>query len=153
MPQWISAAKIVSEYAVGEARLLQYSARGNLPCRRDGDGSYLFDADHVALLFRSRSALRMQLDGRYVSEQVDSLQFKLDPSSTNEVQTYLNARVSYEFGQDSRFEISAFGENLTSQKTCLDIGPFDDPTVTPANLGAVTAAGILVGHDGMRFTL
>ncbi len=99
--------------------------------------------------FFGESALRIQLDGRYVSEQIDALQFKLDPSSTNEAQTYLNARVSYEFGPDSRFEISAFGENLTSQKTCVDIGPFDDPTVTPANLGALqTSTNQCAPSDG-----
>lgn len=96
-----------------------------------------------------QSSLRVQVDGRYVGEQVDALQFKLDPSSTNDAQTYLNARVSYAFGPGSRFELSAFGENLTSEKTCVDIGPFDDPTVTPANLGALqTSTNQCAPSDG-----
>src|SRR5262249_39047339 len=49
-------AEIVEQYAVGEAKLLQYSARGNLPCRRDASGVY-FDLAHVARIFRLRSAL------------------------------------------------------------------------------------------------
>lgn len=57
MPHWVSAEKIVLDYAVGEARLLQYSARGNLPCRRSEDGSMSFDLEHVANLFRLRSAI------------------------------------------------------------------------------------------------
>jgi hypothetical protein len=89
------------------------------------------------------------VDGRYVGKQVDSLQFKLDPSSTNHSQTYLNARVSYAFGAESRFEVSAFGENLTAEKTCLDVGPFDDPTVTPASLGALqTSTNQCAPSDG-----
>lgn len=55
MPQWVCAAKIVTEYVVAEAKLLEYSARGNLPCRRGPDGTY-FDLDRVARLFRPRSA-------------------------------------------------------------------------------------------------
>lgn len=95
------------------------------------------------------SSLRLQLDARYISEQVDSLQFSLDPSSTNEAQTYLNARLSYAFGQDSRYEIRLFGENLTAEKTCVDIGPFDDPTVTPASLATLqTSTNQCAPNDG-----
>ncbi|MEY4579212.1 MAG: hypothetical protein RL701_3915 [Pseudomonadota bacterium] len=55
MPQWVCAAKIVSEYVVAEAKLLEYSARGNLPCRRGPDGVY-FDLERVVRLFRARGA-------------------------------------------------------------------------------------------------
>jgi len=65
MPEWVSAAEIVEQYAVSEARLLEYSARGNLPCRRGGGAEAAGDADHeavyfdlayVARIFRLRSA-------------------------------------------------------------------------------------------------
>lgn len=69
MTEWVSAAEIVELYVVSEATLLEYSARGNLPCsrgRRDGaaeegehaghDAVY-FDLAHVARIFRPRSAV------------------------------------------------------------------------------------------------
>jgi iron complex outermembrane receptor protein len=95
------------------------------------------------------AALTLQGDVRYVSEQVDSLQNALDSVSTNDEQTYLSARIAYAFGIDHRYEISVFGENLTSEKTCLDIGPFDDPTATPANRAALqTATNQCAPSDG-----
>ncbi len=94
-------------------------------------------------------ALTLQGDVRYIGEQVDSLNYGLDASSTNEEQTYVNARIAYAFGSDRRYQISLFGENLTSEKTCVDIGPFDDPTVTPANRAALqTATNQCAPSDG-----
>src|SRR5690606_1343737 len=94
-------------------------------------------------------ALTLQGDVRYIGKQVDSLQYALDRISTNEEQTYLNARISYAFGANHRYQISLFGENLTSEKTCVDIGPFDDPTVTPANPAALqTATNQCAPSDG-----
>jgi hypothetical protein len=61
MSEWVSAAKVVEQYAVSEARLLEYSARGNLPCRRAADGdadhdAVYFDLAYVARIFRRRNA-------------------------------------------------------------------------------------------------
>ena len=68
MPEWVSAAKIVEQYAVSETTLLEYSARGNLPCRVGhedchGDATddseqqaVYFDREHVARIFRLRTA-------------------------------------------------------------------------------------------------
>lgn len=55
MPHWARAAEITRTYAVGEAKLLEFSARGNLPCRQT-PGGVQFDLDFVARLFRPRSA-------------------------------------------------------------------------------------------------
>jgi len=33
----------------------------------------------------------------------------------------VNARASYAFGPERRYELAAFGDNLTSEKYCLEI--------------------------------
>lgn len=110
---------------------------------------FTFNALISKRIFIGEGALTLQGDVRYVGKQVDSLQYALDPLSTNDEQTYLNARIAYAFGAGHRYEISLFGENLTSQKTCVDIGPFDDPTVTPANPAALqTATNQCAPSDG-----
>ena len=56
MSEWWPAERISEHYVVGENRLMAYSARGNLPSRRDGQGRWLFDVDVVRSLFRCRDA-------------------------------------------------------------------------------------------------
>jgi len=55
MPTWMSANQISARYMVGEARLREYSQRGNLAMHRCADGTILYDVDAVAELFRSRA--------------------------------------------------------------------------------------------------
>ena len=57
MRRWRSAKEISAEFAVGEARLLAFSARGNLPMRQsEGRDEWLFDARVVASLFPRRGS-------------------------------------------------------------------------------------------------
>jgi hypothetical protein len=51
---WLTAGEVTARYAVGERTLAAYSFRGNLPFRRDPDGTARFDARVVASLFRPR---------------------------------------------------------------------------------------------------
>lgn len=56
MASWATAADLSQRYAVGLARLLDFSRRGNLPMRHDASGTPVFDEDIVMRLFGSRSA-------------------------------------------------------------------------------------------------
>jgi iron complex outermembrane receptor protein len=64
----------------------------------------------------------LQSDIRYVGDQVDSLQFSRDALSTKDSQFYVNARVTYTFGSDQEYSVSFWGENLTDETYCADIG-------------------------------
>lgn len=61
MATWKTAPELSRRYLVGAERLLDYSRRGNLPMRREADGTPLFDEDIVARLFRLRHALGVPL--------------------------------------------------------------------------------------------
>jgi hypothetical protein len=54
MESWMTAAEIAGRYLVGEARLLSYADRGNLPRRRLADGTTLFDERVVARFFKAK---------------------------------------------------------------------------------------------------
>ncbi len=51
---WLTAGEITARYVVGEQKLAAYSLQGNLPLRRDPDGTVRYDERVVALLFRPR---------------------------------------------------------------------------------------------------
>jgi len=57
MTSWLGITEITRTYIVGEATLLRYSKRGNLPLRRDEVGCFLFDESTVASLFVRRDAV------------------------------------------------------------------------------------------------
>ena len=80
--------------------------------------------------------------GRFAAEQTRS-------SSTNEAQTILNARVSYAFGRGFALRDQRVRGEPDPEKTCVDIGPFDDPSVTPASLATLqTATNQCAPNDG-----
>lgn len=56
MGNWMTASEISERFFVGEARLLSFSQRGNLPFRRTADDVLLFDGAIAARLFRPRQA-------------------------------------------------------------------------------------------------
>lgn len=56
MGNWMTASEISERFFVGEARLLSFSRRGNLPFRRTADDVLLFDGTVAARLFRPRQA-------------------------------------------------------------------------------------------------
>jgi hypothetical protein len=59
MPNWMTADAIAQRYLVGEAKLLDYATRGNLPIRRSAQGERaptLFDESVCARFFRPRIA-------------------------------------------------------------------------------------------------
>ena len=59
---------------------------------------------------------------RYIGEQTDSLLFSQDFYSTKEAQGYLDLRATLFLGADEAFQVSVFGENLTGENYCADIG-------------------------------
>ncbi len=55
MGGWLSATELTRQNCVGEGRLLEHARRGNLPCRRDGQGQLHYDATLARRLFRPRT--------------------------------------------------------------------------------------------------
>jgi len=54
MGKWMTASEISERFFIGEARLLSFSKRGNLPFRRTADDVVLFDKTVAERLFRPR---------------------------------------------------------------------------------------------------
>ena len=83
----------------------------------------------------SGSYISLQADMRWLDEQTDSFLFNVDPKTgtarnalnpidsvtLKDSQYYLNFRGTY-FTADERYEISVWGENLTEERVCNDIG-------------------------------
>jgi iron complex outermembrane receptor protein len=74
--------------------------------------------------------LTTSLNARYLGEQWGTMTRR--PNTLIESSTFLDASVAYEFGAENRFSFSAWGENLTSEKTCYLLGDLDGFTWTNA---------------------
>jgi len=67
---------------------------------------------------------------RYASEQWGTMTQR--PNTLVDATTFVDATVAYEFGNDGRYSVTAWGENLTSEKTCYVLGDLDGFTWTNA---------------------
>jgi iron complex outermembrane receptor protein len=74
--------------------------------------------------------LTLSANGRYADEQWGTMNRR--PNTLVDSTTFFDASVSYEFGVDRRFGLTAWGENLTSEKTCYVLGDLDGFTWTNA---------------------
>ena len=74
--------------------------------------------------------LTISANGRYADEQWGTMNER--PNTLVDSTTFFDASVSYEFGEDRRFGLTAWGENLTSEKTCYVLGDLDGFTWTNA---------------------
>jgi hypothetical protein len=54
------------------------------------------------------------------------------PNTLVDSTTFIDAAVSYEFGADGKYSVTAWGENVTSEKTCYVLGDLDGFTWTNA---------------------
>jgi iron complex outermembrane recepter protein len=77
---------------------------------------------------------------RYIGEQTDSLLFSQDFYSTKEAQSYLDLRATLFLGAEDAFEVSIFGENLTGEAYCADIG-------SNSPIDAAVASGLFVADS------
>ena len=82
--------------------------------------------------------LNLRGNFRYVGKQYDTLQFVDRFLTTRKSQFYVDLRAAYSFGPDSRYQIAAYGENLTSEKVCYDRNIQDSPVVNTASPVAST---------------
>lgn len=64
-------------------------------------------------------ALKLQTNFNYTGSFNDSL--NSDPFTNHASAFFVNARISFYFGEDEQFEIAVFGDNLTEEKVCRDI--------------------------------
>jgi len=74
--------------------------------------------------------LTFSANGRYADEQWGTMNMR--PNTLVDSTTFVDASVSYEFGEDRRYGLTAWGENLTSEKTCFVLGDLDGFTWTNA---------------------
>ena len=74
--------------------------------------------------------LTLSANARYASEQWGTMNER--PNTLVGSSTFFDAAVGYEFGADSRYSLTAWGENLTSEKTCFLLGDLDGFTWTNA---------------------
>lgn len=60
MQTWMTAAEIATQFMVGEAKLLAFASRGNLPSRLGPEGERLFALAGVERLFPRRGAAALE---------------------------------------------------------------------------------------------
>lgn len=91
--------------------------------------------------------LVLRADAAYAGEQRDTFRFALDRFSTKGSTLFLNLRGTWHFGPDERFDIALWGENLTEERTCFDIGLVDNPSMT---MGQLSTTGACSPSEGQR---
>jgi iron complex outermembrane receptor protein len=74
--------------------------------------------------------LTLAANARYADEQWGTMNER--PNTIVDSTTFVDAQVAFEFGADRRYAVTAWGENLTSEKTCFVLGDLDGFTWTNA---------------------
>lgn len=74
--------------------------------------------------------LTLSANARYASEQWGTMNER--PNTLVKSSTFFDASIAYEFGAENRYSLTAWGENLTSEKTCYLLGDLDGFTWTNA---------------------
>ncbi|MDJ0910793.1 MAG: TonB-dependent receptor [Woeseiaceae bacterium] len=92
-------------------------------------------------------ALRLRADVSHRSEHKDTLLFATDDFSIKDATTFVSASGIWTFGDDERYEVSLWAENLTEERTCFDIGLVDNPQVT---MGQLSSTGACAPSPGQR---
>ena len=85
---------------------------------------------------------------RWRDDMTDSLanQEGQDRLWTQESLTVLDLRAAYTFGGDDQYSLALWGENITSEEWCIDIGLFDAPSNSAVN--ALTTTTNCSPNDG-----
>ena len=76
------------------------------------------------------SRLTVSANARYAAEQWGTMNER--PNTLVDSTTFFDASVGYEFGAENKYSLTAWGENLTSEKTCFVLGDLDGFTWTNA---------------------
>ena len=95
----------------------------------------------------SSGLLSLRADLHLMDEQTDSFLFARDPYSTKAATSVLDASAAFAFGPEDRYEIAVWGDNLTEERFCYDIGLVDNPAVTA---GQLTSTGACSPSPGQR---
>ncbi|HKU91021.1 MAG TPA: TonB-dependent receptor [Steroidobacteraceae bacterium] len=74
--------------------------------------------------------LTLSANARHASEQWGTMNER--PNTLVKSSTFFDASVAYEFGAENRYSLTAWSENLTSEKTCYLLGDLDGFTWTNA---------------------
>ncbi len=91
--------------------------------------------------------LTLRGDWRYAGEQKDTFLFSSDAYSTKPSTTFLDLRAAFVFGTSDRYEIAVWGENMTEERTCFDIGLVDNPEQI---MGQLSSTGACSPSPGQR---
>jgi iron complex outermembrane receptor protein len=76
------------------------------------------------------SRLTVGANVRYADEMWGTMNER--PNTLVDSTTFVDASVAYEFGADGKYSLTAWGENLTAEKTCYVLGDLDGFTWTNA---------------------
>jgi iron complex outermembrane recepter protein len=74
--------------------------------------------------------LTVGANARYASEQWGTMNER--PNTLVDSTTFVDASIAYEFGTENKYSLTAWGENLTAEKTCFVLGDLDGFTWTNA---------------------
>ena len=74
--------------------------------------------------------LTLNAGARYQAEQWGTMTER--PNTFVDETLFVDASVAYVFGEEGRFSLTAWGDNLTSEKTCFVLGDIDGFTWTNA---------------------
>ena len=98
--------------------------------------------------FANGNALDVFLKFRYQSEMIDNLNdiqaeiggvtLRQDDMHTHDAQFEVDVRATYTFGDDAQYSLALWGENLTGEQYCYDIGLIDNIDNAAANALATT---------------
>lgn len=89
----------------------------------------------------------LQVAFRYIGEQADSLNFNEDILATKPVQTYVDIRASYYFGDEEQYFVAAFGKNLTGEEFCGDLGSVSQPIESVGGLANAINGGTIFADN------
>lgn len=74
--------------------------------------------------------LTVGANARYASEQWGTMNER--PNTLVDSTTFVDASIAFEFGAENKYSLTAWGENLTAEKTCFVLGDLDGFTWTNA---------------------
>jgi len=103
---------------------------GQLPAPGTLDGLDTARGNKKTVFTVSGYGLTLSANARYASEQWGTMNER--PNTLVKSSTFFDASVAYEFGAENRYSLTAWGENLTAEKTCYLLGDLDGFTWTNA---------------------
>lgn len=90
----------------------------------------------------------LMLESQYIAKQYDSLNDTTDKFTKKPEQLYLNANASLDLTE--QFELSFWVQNITEEKTCLQMDTLDNPEPNPESVTAFSGILMCNPSEGAR---